>query len=112
MNRDIAQYIKKQKAPQKEICRRLHSIILNTFPGIGEEVWAGAPFYDRRYYIAAIRDHVNMGFLINGLSKKQMDLFEGKGKTMRHVKFFSLDDIDERRIARLLKISEKAKRSC
>ena len=112
MNKEVAGYINRQKAPQKEICKRLRSIILETFPGIDEEIWAGAPFYGRRYYIAVLKDHVNMGFAVNGLSQKQMDLFEGKGRMMRHLKFFSLKDVDEAKIVRLLKVSRRAKRSC
>jgi len=112
MNKEVNEYIRKQKSPQKEICKRIRSIILKTFPEIEEEIWVGVPFYNRRYYIVALKDHVNMGFAINGLSQKQIDLFDGKGKTMRHVKFFSLDDIDEKRIVRVLKISKRAKCSC
>lgn len=51
--------------------------------------------------MAALKDHVNMGFLVNGLPQKQMDLFEGKGKKMQHMQFFSLDAIDEKRIVKL-----------
>jgi hypothetical protein len=112
MKQEIAEYIKKQKSPQKEICRRIRAIILKTFPGIKEEVWVGVPFYDRRYYMAALKDHVNVGFSITGLPQIQIDLYEGRGKTMRHIKVHSLEDIDEKWITKLLKISKKAKRSC
>lgn len=112
MNKEVTQYIKRQDSPQKQICKKLRSIILKTYPQIDEEIWVGVPFYDRRYYIAALKDHVNMGFAINGLPQKQIDLFEGKGKTMRHAKFFSLADIDEKRVVKLLRISKRAKRSC
>ena len=112
MKKEIAAYIRRQKSPQTEICKKLHAIICQTFPGIRDEIWAGVPFYDRRYYIAALKDHVNIGFAITGLPQKQIDLFEGKGKTMRHIKLFSLDDVDEKRIIMLLKISQKAKCSC
>ena len=112
MKKEIAEYIKRQNSPQKDICKRLRKIILKTFPIIDERIWAGVPFYDRRYYIVGLKDHVNIGFAIGGLSQKEIDLFEGKGKTMRHVKVYSLDDIDEKRITKLLKIAKKAKCSC
>lgn len=112
MNKEVSQYIKRQESPQKQICKKLRAIILKTYPEIDEGIWVSVPFYDRRYYIGALKDHVNMGFAINGLPQKQIDLFEGKGRTMRHIKFFSLDDIDEKRIVKLLKISKRAKCSC
>ena len=37
----------------------------------------------------------------------QIAMLEGKGKTMRHMKFFSTDDIDEKKISRLLKHVKK-----
>ena len=112
INKEVEKYIKKQKSPQKEICLKLREIIVKTFPKIEEQMWAGVPFYEHRYYIVAHKDHVNMGFAINGLPQKEIALFEGKGKTMRHIKFFSLDDIDEKQIVKLLKISKKAKCTC
>jgi hypothetical protein len=112
MKKEVAEYINKQKSPQKEICIRLREIIINTFPKIEERMWVGVPFYESRYYIVALKDHVNMGFAIDGLSREEINLFEGKGKTMRHIKIYSQEDIDEKRIVKLLKVSKKAKCTC
>ena len=112
MNKDVEKYIKKQKSPQREICSRLREVILKTYHKIEEEMWVGVPFYDKRYYIVALKNHVNMGFAITGLSQEEIALFEGKGKTMRHIKFHSLDDIDEKQIVKLMKIAKKAKCTC
>jgi len=54
-------------------------------------------FGDGKYYIVALRDHVNLGFSLKGLTKDDYGLFEGGGKTMKHVKIFSLKDIDKKR---------------
>jgi hypothetical protein len=36
-------------------------------------------------------------------------LYEGKGKVMRHVKFYSLEDVDEARVTKLLRlVAEKS----
>ena len=112
MDKEVEKYIKKQKSPQKKICLRLREIIIKKFPEIEEKIWAGVPFYGSRYYIVALKDHVNMGFAINGLSQEEIEMFEGKGKTMRHIKIYSLEDIDEKRIVKLLKVSKKAKCTC
>jgi len=91
---------------------KLREVILKVYPKIKEEIWAGVPFYDKRYYIVSLKNHVNMGFAINGLTKEEIALFEGKGKTMRHIKFFSVDEIDEKQIIKLIIISKKAKCTC
>jgi hypothetical protein len=112
MNKEVEKYIRKQKSPQKNICLKLREIIIKTFPKIEERIWAGVPFYGNRYYIVALKDHVNMGFAINGLSQKEIEMFEGKGKTMRHIKIYSTQDIDQKRIVKLLTVSKKAKCTC
>ena len=104
MNEKVDDYIEKQKSPQKEICQNLRQIILETFPGIEEEMKLGVPWYEGKYYIVALKDHVNLGFSLKGLAKKEIELFEGGGKTMKHIKIRSLDEINEEQIVKLLKI--------
>lgn len=112
MDKEISDYIKKQKSPQKEICQKVRKIIIKIFPNIEEKIWIGVPWYERRYYIVALKDHVNLGFSIKGLPKRELDLFEGKGKTMRHIKIYSSKDVNEKQIIKLLKVAKKAKCSC
>jgi hypothetical protein len=50
---------------------------------------------------------VNLGFSIKGLTEQELALFEGTGKTMRHVKINSLEDIDEPQIVNLLRLVAK-----
>jgi hypothetical protein len=51
------------------------------------------------------REHV--GFAINRLSREEIKLFEGCGKTIRHIKIHSLDEVDEKKLVRLIKIIDK-----
>jgi hypothetical protein len=102
MVKDVEAYIAGQKSPQKEICRRLRQIIFKTCPGIDEKMAMGVPWYEGRYYIVALKDHVNLGFELKRLSPQQAARLEGGGKTMKHVKFYTLEDIDEAGVARLL----------
>ncbi|MFX0068210.1 MAG: DUF1801 domain-containing protein [Promethearchaeota archaeon] len=104
MNGEVDNYIEKQKSPQREICQKLREIILKTFPSIEEEMKLGVPWYEGKFYIVALKDHVNLGFSIEGLSKNEQELFEGSGKTMKHIKVYSLKEIDEEKIVELLKI--------
>jgi hypothetical protein len=104
----VDDYINQQPSPQKEICQHLRELILKTFPGIKEEMRWGVPvFADGKFYIGALKDKVNLGFAINGLTKEEIALFEGGGKTMRHIKVHAVADIDEERISGLLKLVDK-----
>jgi hypothetical protein len=104
MHNKVKEYLKKLPSPQKEICEKVRKIILKTFPGTEESFKNGVPWYEDRFYIVGLKDHVNIGFCINGLSKEELNLFEGQGKFMRHIKIHSLADIDEKEIVKRLKV--------
>ena len=101
----VEEYIKKQKSPQKEICTNLRDIIFEIFPQIEEEMKWGVPTYNGGlFYIVALKSHVNLGFSIERLSKEEISSFDGGGKTMRHIKIKSVEEIDKKRIESLLKL--------
>ncbi len=104
MDKNVTEYIENQKSHHKEICWKLREIIINTFPDIIEEMKYGVPYYGNKYYIVALKAHVNLGFSITDLTKEEIALFEGSGKTTRHIKINTLEDIDEKNIIKLLKI--------
>lgn len=107
-NKKVDEYIVKQKSPQKEVCKKLRGIIFKTFPGIKEEMKWGVPTYaEGKYYFVALKTHVNLGFSIKGLSKDEIALFQGTGKTMRVIEIRSEKEIDETEIVRLLKLIQK-----
>ncbi len=101
----VEQYIEKQKSPQKEICQHLRKIIFEYFPNIEEEMKWGVPaFAGGLYYIVALKDHVNLGFSAKNLSQEELALFDGGGKTTKHLEIASLKNIDKQRITKLLKL--------
>ena len=104
MNGEVDGYIQKQKSPQREICQALRNLILKEFPTVKEEMKLGVPWYEDKYYIVALKDHVNLGFSLKGLSQEETRLFEGSGKAMKHIKVYSLNEIDEKKIVKLLKV--------
>ncbi len=104
MDAGVDAYIQKQTSPQREICQQLRGIILKTFPDIQEKMKLGVPWYEDRYYIVALKSHVNLGFSLKGMSRAEAGLFEGGGKTMKHIEVRSVAEIDEDRIVRLLKM--------
>jgi len=107
---EVSEYVEKQCSPQKEILRRTRKLFLKTLPGCKEEMRWGVPvFADGKFYAAAVKKGVNVGFAVKGLSKSESALFEGGGKTMKHVKINSLDDFDEKKLEKLIKlVNEKA----
>ena len=108
MDKKIEEYIKKQKSPQKEILEKLRKIFQKTLPNCEEKsAWGVITFADGKFYIAAMKNRVHVGFAINGLDKEEVGFFEGSGKTMRHIKIHSLRDIDENKLVKLIKLVDK-----
>lgn len=64
---------------------------------------------DGRYYIVVFKDHVNLGFTLKGLTKRDADLLDGGGKIMKHLKILTPEAIEKERIIRLLNLVEKRK---
>ena len=104
MKTEIKNYLDNLPSPQKEICKKVRNIIIKAYPDLEESMKNGVPSYENKYYIVGLKDHVNIGFSINGLSAEKIALFEGSGKLMRHIKIHTLDEIDENKILKLLKI--------
>ena len=102
---------KKTKISTKRNLSKIKRDYSKTIPQINEEMKVGVPCYGHtkedlcgKYYIAALKDHVNLGFSLKGLSKKEQELLEGSGKTMKHIKIYSLEEIDEKKIITLLRL--------
>ena len=108
MDKQVDKYIEKQKSPQKEILQKLRKIFQKTIPNVDEKsAWGVVAFAGGKFYIAAMKNRVHVGFAINGLNKEEIGFFDGSGKTMRHVKIHSLEDIDEKKLVKLIKLVDK-----
>ena len=108
MDKQVEEYIEKQGSPQKEIILKVRDIFLKTLPNCEEKkTWGVVVFGKDKFYIGSIKDRVHVGFAITGLTKEEIKLFEGSGKTMRHIKIHSIDDIDEKKLVELIKMVDK-----
>jgi hypothetical protein len=108
MGNAVDDYLHKQRSPQKEICQELRDLIFKTFPDVKEAMKWGVPaFAGGKFYIVALKDHVNLGFSTEGLTREDIALFDGGGKTTKHIQISKLEDIDENRIVKLLKLVGK-----
>jgi hypothetical protein len=105
MSENVDRYIEKQVSPQKDILVEIRRIVHATLPDPDEKMRWGVPtFASGKFYIVALKDYVNLGFAITGLSKDEIKLFQGTGKTMRHIKINSLEDIDENKLVDLIEL--------
>ena len=108
MEKQVNKYIDKQKSPQKEILRKVRKIFQKTLPSCEEKMaWGVVTFAAGKFYIAAMKNRVHVGFAITGLNKDEVSLFEGSGKTMRHIKISTLENIDEKTLVKLIKMVDK-----
>ena len=108
MDKQVTEYIEKQESPQKEILHEIRRIIHEILAIPEERMRWGVPtFAGGKFYVVALKNHVNVGFAITGLNKNEISLFEGTGKTMKHIKIFTLGDVDERKLVSLIALVDK-----
>ena len=101
-------YIEKQKSPQKEILQKVREIFLETLPNPEEKMaWGVVTFGGGKFYIAAMKNRVHVGFAITGLSENEISMFEGSGKTMRHIKIPTLESIDKITLVKMIELVDK-----
>ena len=106
----VNEYIEKQDSPQKEIILKVREFFQKNLPNCNEDfAWGVIVYAGGKFYIAAMKNRVHVGFAITGLNKEEIEMFEGSGKTMRHIKIHSLKDIKEESLVKMINIvNEKA----
>ena len=108
MDKQVNAYLEKQKSPQKEIIQKVRKIFQKTLLNSAEEMrWGVITYAAGKFYVAAMKNRVHVGFAITGLSKDEISLFEGSGKTMRHIKIPTLEDVDEEKLVELIEMVNK-----
>ena len=103
MDKNIKEYIEKQNSLEKELLKKARTLILNTIRECDEFMKWGVLCYCRgKIYLAAMKGRIHVGFSILGLQKEDINLFEGSGKTARHIKIYSEKEFKEKNIANLV----------
>jgi hypothetical protein len=103
MNAD--EYFERLDSPMKEISLKLRAIITAHCSELKEEVKWSVPTYSINKNICSImphKKHVNLQ-LMQGAHLKDAQKLEGTGKDMRHMKFFSLGEVEREKIEWYLK---------
>jgi len=108
MDKQVNDYIEKQESPQKEIIQKIRKIFQKTLPIPKEKMrWGVITFASGKFYLAAMKHRVHVGFAITGLNKDEIRLFEGTGKTMRHIKIPTSENIDEKKLIKLIEMVDQ-----
>ena len=108
MSKQVSEYIDKQKSPQKEIIQKVRKIFQKMLPTSEEKMrWGVITYSEGKFYIAAMKNRDHVGFAITGLNKDEINLFEGSGKTMRHIKIPTSEDIDQKKLVKLIELVDK-----
>ena len=108
MDKQADVYIEKQKSPQKEILKRVRKIFQETLPNCEEKMtWGVITYASGKFYIAAMKNRVHVGFAVTGLSEDEISMFEGSGKTMKHIKIPTLESIEENRLVKMIELVDK-----
>jgi uncharacterized protein YdhG (YjbR/CyaY superfamily) len=108
MERKVDAYIEMQKSPQKEILRKVRIIFQETLPNCNEKMaWGVVTYGSGKFYIAAMKNCVHVGFAVDGLSEAEVSVLEGSGKTMRHIKIPTLESIDPIELVRMIEVVDK-----
>ena len=112
MDDKIKEYIEKQDPILKEMILKIRDIFLKTLPNCKEQfAWGVIVYGGGKFYIAAMKNRVHVGFAITGLDKEEIDMFEGTGRTMRHIKLHSLEEINVESLVKMINMVNN-KASC
>ena len=72
MEKQVNDYIEKQKSPQKEVMQKVRKIFQKTLLNSAEKMrWGVITYAAGKFYIGAMKNRVHVGFAITGLSKDE-----------------------------------------
>ena len=105
MNSEVTSYIEKSADGHKEILVELRALILSVVPDAKEQFKWSRPVYGTEKdfcYLLTTKKYVTLGFFQFDKIKTNAHLIEGTGKSMRHVKLSSLQQIAEFELGKMI----------
>lgn len=91
--------------PIRKLAQGVREVVKDAIPEAQKRVKEGNPTYIIKgknvVNIVHFGDHVNLGFFLGAKLKSKW--LEGTGKGLRHIKVKTVEDIDKKEFARLLK---------
>jgi hypothetical protein len=105
----VPELISSLGGPRKEMLERMRAVVRRTLPEATETVKWGQPVYSlwgkNIICFMIYDDHVNFGLFMGARLKAAR--LEGTGKGLRHVKVYTIGDIDEKEFSRLARDAAK-----
>jgi hypothetical protein len=105
--------IQNSPKPMAAIARKLRRLIVDIYPDVVEvprpneqhtSYGVGAEKDKEIFgYICPMTDYIRLGFYYGGVLRDPKGLLQGEGKRLRHIKIYSLAEVDRPEIRRLLK---------
>jgi hypothetical protein len=109
------EYIARLPSPQKEIFQALRHLILENFAQMREEFKWGYPAYyyegKRICLIGGFKRHVTIELFYGARLQDTQGRIAGAGKNTRHIKFKSLEEVDDSYLADLVRQSIRLSRA-
>jgi hypothetical protein len=104
-------YVKRKDAKLGEVAQGLRRLVKKTVAGTSESVnpWKLPTFESNgpMCYFSAGKNHVTFGFLRGTFLPDPAKLLEGTGKSLRHVKLRSLDDLRRPALKKLIQAAAR-----
>ena len=102
----VDEYIGLLGTPQNDVAARLREIVITRYPQLREDIKWHVPVYSLGttpiVSIEGFKAHVNLKFFRGAELRDRGKILEGTGKGVRHTKFRSPEDVDERKIRGLI----------
>lgn len=102
----VDEYLEIQEKWAAEIINEIRSIIKEHAPEAAESIKWAQPVYEDSgpfAFMKAFKKNVNFGFWRGIQLNDPKGLLQGTGEKMRHIKLFSVDDIDREAFGALVK---------
>ncbi len=105
MNQEVTNYIKNSEENNQPILGSLRELIFSLVPNANEQFKWSRPVYatDKDFcYLKTTKKAVTLGFFEFNKIKTNSHLIEGTGKSMRHIKIKTIEEIEEFGIAEMI----------
>ena len=105
-NPKVSDYINLAPKEQQEILETLRSLIHKSVAGTTEDIKWGIPVFKKTKTFTYLRfstKYVTLGFYNIDRIKDPKEILQGDGKSMRHIKIYSKNDIDAKQFTVWLK---------
>lgn len=110
----FAQWAADQHARQKKMISAIRKLVKKTAPTLVESVkWGNGVWLGEEWPVAFLHakdDHLQFGFFSGSDLSDPKGLLKGSGKYIKHIKVYTLDDIDEAAFARFIRQATRLER--